>query len=142
MWLLRFERRNVSSKLTWAASIAVLLGALAVVAWREAQRAPVPVEAESRTPQVVMFVDLSEENEEEGCGAIIHAVRAAAARGVLTTEVDTRSSGDQARRYRLLIAPAVVFYDERGIETARLEGEAPDTIKQLRTRLERLAARR
>lgn len=118
----------------------MLLGAVVVVAWRETQRAPVPVLADARSPQVVMFVDLSEENEEEGCGAIIRAVRTAAARGVLTTEVDARSPGDPAGRYRLLVAPAVVFFDERGVETGRLEGETPEIIKHIRTRLERLVA--
>lgn len=120
--------------------LTVLVAAAAVVAWREAGRARAPTSAEVRSPQIVMFVDLSEDNEEDGCGAIIRAVRRAALRGVRTVEVDARSPGDQAARYRLLTAPAVVFYDERGGETKRLEGEAPGTINQLRAELETLAA--
>ena len=132
----------MSQKLKWTISLAVLLGAVALIAWRETQRTPRTSLAEDRSPRVVMFVDLSEEDEEDGCGAIIRAVRAAALRGVPTAEIDARSPGEQAKRYRLLVAPAVVFFDERGVETARLHGEAPDTIKQIRTTLEGLEPRK
>jgi len=133
----------VRNTLKWAGSLAVLALALAVVAWREARRpSATTAAAQTRSPQVVLFVDLSEEDEEEGCGAVIRAVRAAAVRGVATEEIDSRDPGDRARRYRLLIAPTVLVLEDRGAEVRRLEGEAPDTVKAIRTELERLTRRR
>lgn len=132
----------MSTKLRWTIALSVLLGAVTVIAWRETQRGQTPTQAQTLSPQVVMFVDLSEEDEEEGCGAIIRAVRAASARGVGTVEVDARNPEQLAERYRLLSAPSVVFFDQRGLETTRLEGESPATIKQIRERLEGLEPRK
>ena len=122
------------------AATGVLAVAASLVAWREVGRpgAAAPG-ATSSEPQVILFVDLSEEGEKAGCGAIIHAVRAAAKRGVVTEEVDAREPGDRAKKYRLLIAPAVVVLDADGRELRRFEGEAPVTVKAIRTQLERLS---
>ena len=121
------------------AAAGVLALAAGIVAWREADRpyAPGTYSATSKA-QVVLFVDMSEEAEADGCGAIIRAVRAAAKRGVVTEEVDTRVPGDRAKAYRLLIAPAVVVLDGSGRELRRFEGEGRETIEEIRAALERV----
>ncbi len=126
-------------KLRVVASVGILAVALAVIAWREARPQKAAVAPATTQPQVVLFVDLSEEDEEEGCGAIIHAVRAAAKRGIATEEADARDPGDRAKHYRLLIAPAVLVLDKDGRELRRFEGEAPNTVKAIREELEHLA---
>ncbi len=128
-------------KPTWIGAAFVLVLAGGVVAWREAHRTRVDVipDAPAGVTRVVLFVDLSETGEEEGCGAIIRAVREAARRGIATEEVDTREPGDRAKRYRLLAAPAVVVLDGRGREIKRLEGESPDTVWAIRAELDGLA---
>ena len=130
-------------KLRLAAAIGVIAVAAAIVAWREAGRSQVASGgAAARRRQVILFVDLSEGGEEAGCGAIIHAVRAAAKRGVVTEEIDARAPGDRVETYRLLIAPAVVVLDADGREVRRFEGEAPDTVEAIRTELDRVAPAR
>lgn len=126
-------------KLIGAVIVLTLAGAL--VAWREAHRGRATPDAPSPTgsTRVVLFVDLGEVGEEEGCGGIIRAVRDARKRGVATEEVDTRDPGDRAKLYRLLAAPAVVVLDGRGRELKRLEGESPETIRAIRAELDRLA---
>jgi len=127
-------------KLKLIGALAVLVLAGGIVAWRQAHRnraaAPAPVPGATR---VVLFVDLSEVGEEEGCGAIIRAVRDAKKRGVATEEVDARDPGDRVKRYRLLVAPAVVVLDGSGRELKRLEGESSDTVRAIRAELDRLA---
>lgn len=131
-------------KLRWIGALGVLALAVGVVAWREAYRSspPAPPATPPGTTRVVLFVDLSETEEEEGCGAIIRAVRDARKRGVATEEVDTRDPGDRAKRYRLLVAPAVVVIDGSGHEVKRLEGESSDTVRAIRAELDRLALSR
>lgn len=129
----------MKSRLIWGLVVLALAGGL--VAWREAHRnratalLPSPTDA----PRIVLFVDLSELGEEQGCGAIISAVRDAKKRGVATEEVDTRDPGDRAKRYRLLVAPALVMLDGSGREVKRFEGESPDTVRAIRAELDRLA---
>lgn len=126
-------------KLIGALVVLALAGGL--VAWREAHRsrATAPAPSPTGATRVVLFVNLSEVGEEEGCGAIIRAVRDARKRGVATEEVDTRDPGDRAKRYRLLVAPAVVVLDGSGRELTRLEGESSDTVRAIRDELDRLA---
>ena len=131
----------MSNKLKLTGSIVVLLLAGSVVAWREARRDVSPAPRSTRTPQVVMFVDLGESEEAGGCGTIIHDVREAARRGIATEEIDARESGPQAEHYKLLIAPAVLILDASGHETRRFEGEAQKTVKAIRDELARLSPR-
>lgn len=125
-------------------ALLILAAAGSLVAWREANRpaTPTPKPAASGAPRVVLFVDLSEVDEKEGCGAIIHAVRAAAKRGLATEEIDAREPGEAAKRYRLLIAPAVVVLDAEAREARRFEGESPATVMAIKAELERLAPAR
>lgn len=134
----------MSNRLKVAGSIAVLLLAGAVVAWREAHRdaAAAAPTASARPPQVVLFADLSETEETGGCGAIIHDVREAARRRVATEEIDARDSGKRAEHYKLLVAPAVLILDEGGHEVRRFEGETPNTVKAIHDELARLSPRR
>lgn len=131
-------------KRRWIAALAVLLVAGGIVAWREAHRSKAAAASAvpAAAPRVVLFVDLSEVDEQEGCGAIIRAVRDARKRGVATEEVDARDPGDRAKRYRLLVAPAVVVLDPSGRELKRLEGESSDTIRAIRAELDRLTPSR
>lgn len=128
-------------KVKLVGALVVLAFAAGVVAWREAHRTRAETSPASPrgATRVVLFVDLSEVGEEEGCGAIIRAVREAALRGIAIEEVDARDPGDRAKRYRLLVAPAVVVLDRSGRETKRLEGESPDTVRAIRAELARLA---
>lgn len=119
----------------------MLVLAGAVVAWREAYRAPAAGSTPARSPRVVMLIDLSETEEAGGCGVIIHAVREAARRGIATEEIDARDSGTRTEHFRLLVAPAVLILDDGGREVRRFEGEAPETIKAIRDELARLSPR-
>lgn len=131
----------MSNKLKLTGSIVVLLLAGSVVAWREARRDVSPTPKPTRTPQVVMFVDLGETEEAGGCGTIIRDVREAARRGIATEEIDARESGPQAEHYKLLVAPAVLILDASGHEARRFEGEAPKTVTAIRDELARLSPR-
>lgn len=131
----------MSNKLKLIASLAVVALGVGIVVWRESQRPTAPAGPSREVPQVVLFVDLSEEDEEQGCGALIRAVRMAAARGVRTEEIDTRDAGDRAARYRLLVAPTVLTLDTSGTEIRRFEGESPETVAGVREHLAQLASR-
>ena len=89
---------------------------------------------------VVLVADLGEADEKCGCGEIIQAVRAAAKRGVNTKEIDTRTSKDDAKKYRVLVVPSVVFLDASGNELRRYEGESGDGIKKLKADLDSVAS--
>lgn len=131
----------MSNKLKLMASLAVVALGIGIVAWRESGRPTAPTGASTQVPQVVLFVDLSEEDEEQGCGALIRAVRTAAARGIRTEEIDAREPGERAGRYRLLVAPTVITLDAEAKEIRRFEGESPDTVRGVREHLEQLAPR-
>ena len=91
---------------------------------------------------VLMAVNLGEEDEEGGCGDVIHAVRAAARRGMPTREVDTRNEADMAaasKKYRIVVQPTVVMLDGSDHEVRRYEGETKEVIASLKADLERTA---
>ena len=118
------------------AAIAVLSLAAGVILWRESHRPPPsPPQPAPSGVQVVLYADLSEVDEAEGCGAIIRGVRAAAKRGASTLEVDARNPSEQVARYRLMLAPTVLFLDHSGREVARFEGEGPETVRGVLARL-------
>lgn len=117
------------------AAAAVLALAGAVILWREAHREPAAPRPAASRVRVVLYADLSEQDEAQGCGAIIRGVREAARRGAPTIEVDARSPSEHLARYRLLVAPTVLLLDASGGEAARFEGEAPETVRAILARL-------
>ncbi len=129
-----------------AGALVVFAIAAALIAWRESRR-PVPTTAAAPmvTPasgaRIVLYVDLGEVDEAEGCGAIIRAVRRAQKSGVATEEIDARSSESPAK-YRLLVAPAVLILDPAGHELSRFEGESPKTVRAIETAVDQLTTRR
>lgn len=96
--------------------------------------------AATKATSVVLVANLGEAEDECGCGVIIRTVRAAGARGVPMKEVDTRTSKDEAKKYRALVVPTVVLFDAAGNEVRRYEGESGDTIKKLKSDLDTLPA--
>jgi hypothetical protein len=94
---------------------------------------------------VLLFANMGEaDDQDDGCGQIIQAVRSAAAKGVKTREVDTRNKDKKAevsRQYKIAVSPAVLFLDPSEKETRRFEGESSDTVKALKLELDRLTKR-
>ena len=123
----------------WPAAALIFVAASGLIVWREVQRTPTP--AHSPAPagaRLVIYADLGEVDETEGCGAIIRGVREAARLGVATEEIDARKPSDRLARYKLLVAPSVLFLDEAGREVKRYEGEAPDTVRAILERIRHL----
>ena len=113
----------------WLGVAAIAAVALAIVGYKLLTRADgAAAAAPSRErPRVLLFADLREADDSCGCGEIIRAVRAAAARGVSTRENDDVLG----REHHVTIRPSVIILDASGRETARHEGEADETIKAL-----------
>lgn len=129
----------------WLPAVAVFAVAGGLIVWREWRRpgtAPASARVSQAAVQVVLFADLSEVDEVEGCGAIIRGVREAAGRGVVTQEVDSTAPSSLVARYRLVMAPTVLFVDGAGHELARHEGEGPDTVRSIQAGLASLAPAR
>jgi Flp pilus assembly protein TadD len=98
--------------------------------------------AKAKPTSVVMAINLGEEDEEGGCGDVIHAVRAAAKKGVRTREIDTRNKADMeaaSKKYRIVVQPTVVLLDDDDKEVRRHEGESKETISALKTDLDTMA---
>lgn len=96
----------------------------------------------AKATSVVMAINLGEEDEEGGCGDVIHAVRAAAKKGVRTREIDTRNKADMeaaSKKYRIVVQPTVVLLDDADEEVRRYEGESKETISALKTDLDTMA---
>ncbi len=96
----------------------------------------------AKPTNVVMAIDLGEEDERGGCGDVIHAVRAAAKKGVRTREIDTRNEADMqaaSKKYRIVVQPTVVLLDDADNEVKRYEGESKETIAALETDLDAMA---
>ncbi len=90
-------------------------------------------------PGVVLVADLSEAEEKCACGEIIRAVRAARQKGVATQEFTADSKSEMLKQYRILTAPTVLFFDAKGKEIARYEGEDKKTVEEIRSQLKRMA---
>lgn len=92
------------------------------------------------TPAVVLVADPREANDtDDGCAAIIRAVRQASKRGVPVAELPPDSSSNLLRRYRVLTVPTVLLLDKTGKEIGRFEGEDATTVKAVQTRLAALS---
>ena len=91
---------------------------------------------------IVMAVNLGEEDEEGGCGDVIHAVRAAAKKNLRTREIDTRNEADMeaaSKKYRIVVQPTVILLDGADREVRRYEGESKETIAALKADLDLMA---
>lgn len=122
----------------WPAAALVFAVAAGLIVWREMRK---PAAAASPAPsqaRLVLYADLSEVDETEGCGAIIRGVREAARLGVATEEIDARAPSDRLARYKLLVAPSVLFLDDTGHELKRYQGETPDTVREILARIRSL----
>ena len=129
-----------------AGALVVFAIAAALIGWRESHRPAATAAAAPRaTPpsgaRIVLYVDLGEVDEAEGCGAIIRVVRRVGKSGVATEEIDARSAEPPAK-YRLLVAPAVLILDAAGHELSRFEGESPKTVRAIETAVDKLTTRR
>ncbi len=90
---------------------------------------------------VLLFANLSEADEPCACGEAIRAVRAAAGQGVKTREVDTRNKDEKAKvsqQYRIMVSPAVLFFDDGGKEVTRFEGESKETLDGVKKTLDKM----
>ena len=117
----------------WIGIAAIAAGALGLVGYKTLTRgdAPAPV-AQQKPPRVLLFADLREADESCGCGEVIRAVRAAAARGVPTRENDEALG----REHHVTVQPTVILLDAAGREAARREGESEATISALKKDLD------
>lgn len=121
--------------------LAAVLAAVGGVLWLKTM-GPTPTEAgptdaaQPITATVLLFADPREAGENCGCAEVIRMVRALRGTpGVRVREIDSRSPGDDARRYSVRTSPAVLILDATGNEQSRFEGESPATIAALRAAL-------
>lgn len=137
----------------WSGIAAVAAIAIAIVAYKsnrspthEAPKAEPAAAAPvvSSTPaaaSVVLVADLGEANDPCVCGKIIRSVRAVAAKGIATKEIDPEESPEAAATYKARVAPAVLILDGSGNEIRRFEGESKETLAALQAELDRLPAK-
>lgn len=117
--------------------IAVILAAVAIVAYKAAVRQP--DSASGDLPRVLLVADLSEADKEgDRCAEIIQAVRRARARGIAVQEHNPDSTSPLLSRYRVLTAPTVIILGSQGEVVSRHEGEAAQTVAAIRSQLEKL----
>ena len=128
------------------AGTAALVVGLCLIAYQPRAAAdPPPVAAgntKTTATSVLLLANLREADEACRCGDIIRAVRAAAARGVKTREVDTFNRDEAAKvsqKYRVLVSPTVLFLDGAGKEVSRLQGESEKTLADVKTALSKMA---
>ena len=106
---------------------------------------PPPLAAGSTTSSaksVLLFANLREADEDCVCGEVIRAVRAAAARGIKTREVNvfnTDEASAVSQKYHVLVSPAVLFLDGSGKEVSRLEGESKKMLADVKAVLNNMA---
>ena len=115
---------------------------LACVAAAVGCKSPPPPTSNAKPTNILMAINLGEEDEEGGCGDVIHAVRAAAKSGVRTREIDTRNKTDFAaasKKYRIVKEPTVILLDDADAEVRRYEGESKETIASLKSGIEQMA---
>lgn len=125
--------------------VALLVGLNAIACQSRAAADPAPVTAGRATvtaTNVLLFANLREADEACVCGDVIRAVRAAAARGVKTREVDTFNRDEAAKvsqKYRVIVSPTVLFLDDKGKEVSRLQGESQKILADVKAALNKLA---
>jgi len=123
-------------------TVLVLGCGIALVAWKSHHRVrPVVQAPKASHPTLILFADLREADSSCGCGEVIRAVREAAKNGVALYEVEPGSTDTMATRYAMKTSPTVLLLGTDGTEQARFEGEGPDTIQGLRSRLQGLTSK-
>ena len=132
-------------KTNWLAVAAVGAVALGLIAYKST-RISVPTPGSSSTstaaPVVVLIADPGEAEDSCGCGEIIRAVRAAAAKGLSAREVAPGTDLGLEKRYEVKVSPTVLFLKSDGSVRARHEGEDADTLAAIRHDLDRALAER
>jgi hypothetical protein len=134
-------------KAQWLGVLGVLAVASAIVGYKSSRsagttRAAAPHASEPGLASVVLVADMREADSRCGCGEIIRSVRAGAAKGIPTREVDPAVSPDLAASYRVQVPPAVLFFDDTGKEIRRFEGESTESLTAIRLEIERLQTKR
>ena len=132
-------------KTNWLAVAAVGAIALGLIAYK-GTRAPLPNSGSNSTstaaPVVVLIADPGEAEDSCGCGEIIRAVRAAAAKGLSAREVAPGADPGLEKRYEVKVSPTVLFIRADGTVRARHEGEDADTLAAIVQDLDRALAER
>ncbi len=124
-------------KANWVGIGVVAVAVVAVLAYKGLQpRAAAPSAAAS--PTLIMVADPAEADSKCGCGEIIRAVRAAAAKGVAVRESAPGSDPSLEKKYGISVTPTVLLLDRAGAVTTRFEGEDGATLSSLHAALDRL----
>jgi hypothetical protein len=89
---------------------------------------------------LLLIADLAEAGESCGCGEIIRMVRGAAGHGLAVREVAPGAEPDLEKRYRVTVAPTLLWLDSAGREVLRHEGESPAVVDSICADLGRLTA--
>ena len=132
-------------KTNWLGVAAVGAIVLGLIAYKST-RSPLPnsgsISTSTAAPVVVLIADPAEAEDSCGCGEIIRAVRAAAAKGVSTREIAPGADLGLEKRYEVKVSPTVLFIGSDGAVRARHEGEDADTVDAIRQDLDRAVAGR
>lgn len=127
-------------KTNWLAVVTVGAVALGLIAYKNLRPSDASSVSASRTdaaPVVVLVADPREAADSCGCGEIIRAVRAAAAKGLSSQEVAPGADPALEKRYDVKVSPTVLFLAKDGTVRARYEGEDADTVAAIREDLDR-----
>ncbi len=117
--------------------IAVTLIAAGIIAYR-VNRAHQP-QSTATHPRVLLVADFREAGSGgDACAEIIHSVQAAQARGIAVLELSPDSKSDLLTRYHVLTIPTVLVLNRDGQVVSRFEGEAPDTVADVRNQMEQM----
>ncbi len=125
-------------------TLAAVALAVAAVVWLKSYTADepaAPTTSDSTRPAgseqadmstVLLFSDPREAEESCACAEIIRLARSVRdIPGVAFREIDTRSPGEDARRYGVRVSPSVIITGSDGVERSRFEGESRAVIEAL-----------
>ena len=132
-------------KRKWIGACVVLAAAVGLVMCKQTGSSAAPsanTAPSAAAPSVILIANMGEADEPCGCGGIIRAVRVAAARGVVTKEIDTHTNKEEAKKYNARVVPTVILLDTSGNELRRHQGESDETIKALKQDLDGLPAKK
>lgn len=116
------------------AAVALLVGG--VLAVKQGERSPdASAAAATDAPQVLLLADMSEAGGADGCARIIKAVQSAEQRHVRVAQFEPGDTSPLLTRYRVLVSPTVLLIAPDGKVSARFEGESPEIIAAVESRL-------